>query len=69
MGRLERIRTEVKELFHVNPRRLCILILFLSPGILLAQASPSNESGKFRLHKFEQPIGEETYTIAADETS
>jgi hypothetical protein len=66
LGRLERIRTEVKERFHVNPRRLCILILSLSPGILLAQASPSNESGKFRLHKFEQPIGEETYTINAD---
>ena len=50
----------------MNLRHLCILILSLSPGILLAQTPPSNESGKFRLHKFEQPIGEETYTITAD---
>jgi len=45
----------------------------LALGLLLALAAvrcsaqgaaPSSvESGKFRLHKFEQPIGEETYTI------
>src|SRR4029077_20794344 len=28
-----------------------------------AQTPQPIESGKFRLHKFEQPIGEETYTI------
>ncbi len=27
---------------------------------------PATETGKFRLHKFEQPIGEETYTITHD---
>jgi hypothetical protein len=48
-------------------RRLCVLLLSFFPTILLAQTNPpSNESGKFRLHKFEQPIGEETYTITPD---
>jgi hypothetical protein len=39
----------------------CRLLLFL----LLASSSlfGQTESGKFRLHKFEQPIGEENYTI------
>lgn len=32
------------------------------PSILTGQA-PAVEEGKFRLHKFEQPIGEETYQI------
>ena len=50
----------------MNPHRICILILSLSPAIMLAQAPPPNESGKFRLHKFEQLIGEETYTITPD---
>jgi imidazolonepropionase-like amidohydrolase len=52
----------------VNRRcRLCVLLLSFFPTILLAQTNPpSNESGKFRLHKFEQPIGEETYTITPD---
>jgi imidazolonepropionase-like amidohydrolase len=31
-----------------------------------AQAAEVLEEGKFRLHKFEQPIGEETYQITAD---
>jgi len=31
---------------------------------MLAQTTSANETGKFTLHKFEQPIGEETYTIA-----
>jgi imidazolonepropionase-like amidohydrolase len=48
-------------------RHLYFLLLALSPAVLLAQTnSPSAESGKFRLHKFEQPIGEETYTITPD---
>jgi imidazolonepropionase-like amidohydrolase len=44
------------------------LFLFIcSSLVLFAQTtSPANESGKFTLHKFEQPIGEETYTIAHD---
>ncbi|HSY10987.1 MAG TPA: DUF6134 family protein, partial [Verrucomicrobiae bacterium] len=45
-------------------RRACLLLLVLCPAILIAQASP--ESGKFRLHKFEQAIGEENYTITPD---
>ena len=28
--------------------------------------APASETGKFRLHKFEQPIGEETYTITRE---
>jgi len=42
------------------------LLLVLSPAVLLCQTSPANESGKFLLHKFEQPIGEESYTITPD---
>lgn len=49
----------------LNARRLCILVLFLSPAIL-SQAASQNESGKFRLHKYEQAIGEENYTITAE---
>jgi hypothetical protein len=33
---------------------------------LSAQAMPSNERGSFRLHKFEQAIGEETYEVTQD---
>jgi imidazolonepropionase-like amidohydrolase len=46
--------------------RVCFLLLALSPAILFAQAAPQNEAGKFRLHKFEQDIGEENYTITPD---
>ena len=45
-------------------RRVCIFLLALLPATLLAQATP--ESGKFRLHKFEQAIGEESYTITPE---
>ncbi len=45
-------------------RRACLLLVALFPAILIAQAAP--ESGKFRLHKFEQAIGEENYTITPD---
>ena len=36
------------------------LVLFV---FLAASSLCQTESGKFRLHKFEQPIGEESYTI------
>jgi hypothetical protein len=43
------------------------LLLALSPRALRSQtSSPVAETGKFRLHKFEQPIGEENYTITHD---
>jgi hypothetical protein len=43
---------------------LCLLFLAFSPLVMVSQATPPiNEVGTFRLHKFEQPIGEETYTI------
>ncbi|MBS1798069.1 MAG: amidohydrolase family protein [Acidobacteria bacterium] len=41
------------------------ILTFLAAGAA-AQTSPVVETGKFRLHKFEQPIGEETYTITRD---
>ena len=45
----------------------CLLLLALSPLALQSQtSSPVTETGKFRLHKFEQPIGEENYTITHD---
>ena len=44
----------------------CAPFGILSPAILIAQAAPQNEAGKFRLHKFEQAIGEENYTITPD---
>ena len=51
-------------------RHLCVLLIAFMPAFLLAQTNPpSTESGKFRLHKFEQPIGEETYTIMPDGTA
>jgi len=50
----------------VNRLRLCIFLLALLPAIAFSQTTPQNESGKFRLHKFEQPIGEENYSITAD---
>lgn len=48
-----------------NPiRKPHILLLFLALAFIGAQAqNQSTEAGKFRLHKFEQPIGEESYTI------
>jgi len=46
--------------------RLGVCLLLLSSSILIAQTTPAAESGKFRLHKFEQPIGEESYTITPD---
>jgi len=46
--------------------RVCLLLLALSPAILVAQAAPQKEAGKFQLHKFEQAIGEENYTITPD---
>jgi imidazolonepropionase-like amidohydrolase len=41
-------------------------LLVLSPIVLLCQTPASSESGKFQLHKFEQAIGQETYTITPD---
>jgi len=45
---------------------LALWLLLLTSASVLAQAPQPIESGKFRLHKFEQPIGEETYTITRD---
>jgi imidazolonepropionase-like amidohydrolase len=48
-------------------RLFCILLFAFSPLALFSQTpSPAGETGQFRLHKFEQPIGEETYTITRD---
>jgi len=50
---------------------MVVCLLAFSATLLSAQVSsspstPARESGKFRLHKFEQPIGEETYTITRE---
>lgn len=47
---------------RVSVKRISVLLILLS-ATLFAQ----NETGKFRLHKFMQPIGEETYTIARED--
>jgi imidazolonepropionase-like amidohydrolase len=41
----------------------CGIALFLTVPILWAQTLPGAESGRFRLHKFEQEVGAESYTI------
>jgi imidazolonepropionase-like amidohydrolase len=73
-----RIPNSFRRVFSVNSfRRFCAglisLVLFaFSLVAVVAQtpsqspastSAPATETGKFRLHKFEQPIGEETYTI------
>ncbi len=53
----------------LSARFLLVLLTALAPVASLSQdAAPavSTDTGRFRLHKFEQPIGEETYTIARD---
>ena len=48
---------------------VAVLLLLVTPSSPAAQAPQQGsavETGKFRLHKFEQPIGEETYEIARD---
>ena len=54
-----------------NPqlRRSLLLSVFLLILVQLsgyAQTPPAIETGTFKLHKFEQPIGQETYTISRD---
>ena len=48
---------------------LAIIILFSSAGWAQAQtASAPQEQGVFQLHKFEQLIGKETYTLTRSES-
>ncbi len=56
----------LKEFHRVNRLHRVLLLLVLSPAALFAQATPQKEAGKFQLHKFEQAIGEENYTITPD---
>jgi imidazolonepropionase-like amidohydrolase len=43
---------------------VCLVLLALLPAVLFSHATDtSTDTGRFRLHKFEQPIGEETYTL------
>jgi imidazolonepropionase-like amidohydrolase len=45
----------------------CLFLLAFLPLPLRSQTtSPVAETGKFRLHKFEQPIGDEIYSITRD---
>jgi imidazolonepropionase-like amidohydrolase len=63
------ISREKEQGFFLMYRR-SLLLVFLMLGVIAAHAqvssasAESTESGKFRLHKFEQPIGEERYAIA-----
>jgi imidazolonepropionase-like amidohydrolase len=43
---------------RISFKRISVLLV-----LLCATVFAQNETGKFRLHKFEQPIGEESYTI------
>ena len=51
---------------HLRRVSVCLLLVVLCSAVLLGQTSASPESGKFVLHKFEQAIGEETYTITPE---
>ncbi len=61
----------MSELFFNNPKtqaanlKVLLLLLLLTACAIQARAQNSQvvESGKFRLHKFEQPVGVETYEI------
>ena len=45
-------------------KRVCVLVLMLTVAIGWAQTAPApSEQGHFNLHKFEQLIGKETYTL------
>ncbi|HWF03013.1 MAG TPA: amidohydrolase, partial [Candidatus Angelobacter sp.] len=46
---------------------LALVVLVLSAFGWTQAASPDTETGTFRLHKFEQPIGSETYTLTRSE--
>jgi imidazolonepropionase-like amidohydrolase len=49
----------------LKPRH-CVFVLLLTLALfssVFAQNTPQSETGKFQLHKFEQAIGEENYTI------
>ncbi len=50
-------------------RFVCFLLFVIAPAVLLCQTTPYAQSGKFLLHKFEQSIGEETYTITPDDNT
>jgi imidazolonepropionase-like amidohydrolase len=51
------------------PKLSLLLLLLIAVASQAQNSSQSSESGKFRLHKFEQAIGEESYTITRqDET-
>ena len=47
-----------------NYKLFFFFFLFIFVAQTSAQTSAAVESGKFRLHKFQQEIGEETYEIA-----
>lgn len=59
----------MKIITTLHPTRtlvLSLLLLLLAHAGSSAQTPQPIESGSFRLHKFEQPIGQETYTITRE---
>jgi hypothetical protein len=51
---------------RLNVGLSCVVAISLMPAVLWPQAVPRVESGKFHLHRYEQDIGEEHYTITDD---
>src|SRR5262249_37484133 len=54
---------DIKELLVKAIKRNCVVVLLLWAVCGWAQTEPAAEQGTFHLHKFEQPIGRETYTL------
>jgi imidazolonepropionase-like amidohydrolase len=73
-------RSNVRKQFRILPAVACAIAIAAPAGISLQAENPPAlqsgasateraapiEQGKFRLHKFEQPIGEETYQFTED---
>src|SRR5690348_1283715 len=59
---LRKVRDSILDHMPILPSSIRLLAIL---AVGCAQAAPV-ESGKFRLHKFEQAIGEESYEIGAE---
>jgi hypothetical protein len=61
--RYKRIEELNRGVFVKEIRRACIIVLALCAACGWAQTEPAAEQGIFHLHKFEQRIGKESYTL------
>src|SRR5215469_5058716 len=62
----EKLITDMHKRVGFKRGTFCMIALSLTASILWAQSSPRAESARFRLHMYEQEIGEESYTIMDD---